>query len=35
VSTVRFIPPLMISRAHVDEALTLLEPALKEALASV
>jgi 4-aminobutyrate aminotransferase len=34
VSTVRFIPPLMISRAHVDEALTLLEPALKEALAS-
>jgi len=25
----------MISRAHVDEALTLLEPALKEALASV
>jgi 4-aminobutyrate aminotransferase len=34
-STVRFIPPLMISRAHVDEALTLLEPALKEALASV
>ncbi|HXB18511.1 MAG TPA: acetyl ornithine aminotransferase family protein [Steroidobacteraceae bacterium] len=35
VSTVRFIPPLMISRAHVDEALTLLEPALKEALESV
>jgi 4-aminobutyrate aminotransferase len=35
VSTVRFIPPLMISRAHVDEALTLLEPALREALASV
>ncbi|HXZ60767.1 MAG TPA: acetyl ornithine aminotransferase family protein [Steroidobacteraceae bacterium] len=34
-STVRFIPPLMISRTHVDEALTLLEPALKEALASV
>ncbi len=34
-STVRFIPPLMISRAHVDEALTLLEPALNEALASV
>ena len=34
-STVRFIPPLMISRGHVDEALTLLEPALKEALASV
>ena len=34
-STVRFIPPLMINRAHVDEALTLLEPALEEALASV
>jgi 4-aminobutyrate aminotransferase len=34
-STVRFIPPLMIGRAHVDEALTLLEPALREALASV
>jgi len=33
VSTVRFIPPLMINRAHVDEALTLLEPALNEALA--
>ena len=32
-STVRFIPPLMIDRSHVDEALTLLEPALKEALA--
>jgi 4-aminobutyrate aminotransferase len=34
-STVRFIPPLMINRGHVDEALTLLEPALTEALASV
>jgi 4-aminobutyrate aminotransferase len=33
VSTVRFIPPLMINRAHVDEALALLEPALNEALA--
>jgi 4-aminobutyrate aminotransferase len=33
-STVRFIPPLMITRAHVDEAITLLEAALKEALAS-
>jgi len=32
-STVRFIPPLMINRAHVDEALGLLEAALKEALA--
>jgi 4-aminobutyrate aminotransferase len=34
-STVRFIPPLMINRGHVDEALTLLEPALNEALASI
>lgn len=34
-STVRFIPPLMINRGHVDEALALLEPALTEALASV
>jgi 4-aminobutyrate aminotransferase len=34
-STVRFIPPLMINRGHVDEALALLEPALNEALASV
>ena len=33
VSTVRFIPPLMIGRAHVDEAVTMLEAALKEALA--
>lgn len=33
-STVRFIPPLMVNRGHVDEALTLLEPALNEALAS-
>jgi 4-aminobutyrate aminotransferase len=33
LSTVRFIPPLMISRAHVDEAMQLLEAALKEALA--
>jgi 4-aminobutyrate aminotransferase len=32
-STVRFIPPLMISRGHVDEAMTLLESALQEALA--
>ena len=32
-STVRFIPPLMINRAHVDEAMGLLEAALKEALA--
>jgi 4-aminobutyrate aminotransferase len=33
VSTVRFIPPLMINRAHVDEAMGLLETALTEALA--
>jgi 4-aminobutyrate aminotransferase len=32
VSTVRFIPPLMIHRGHVDEAMTLIEIALKEAL---
>jgi 4-aminobutyrate aminotransferase len=34
-STVRFIPPLMINRGHVDEAIGMLEPALTEALASV
>lgn len=33
MSTVRFIPPLMINRAHVDEAVGLLETALTEALA--
>jgi 4-aminobutyrate aminotransferase len=33
VSTVRFIPPLMIDRGHVDEAMALLEAALTEALA--
>ncbi len=33
VSTVRFIPPLMINKAHVDEAMALLESALTEALA--
>ena len=32
VSTVRFIPPLMINRGHVDEAMTLIEIALREAL---
>ena len=32
-STVRFIPPLMIGREHVDEAMIMLEAALKEALA--
>lgn len=33
-STVRFMPPLMISRADVDEAMALLETSLLEALAS-
>jgi 4-aminobutyrate aminotransferase len=33
MSTVRFIPPLMINRTHVDEAMGLLETALTEALA--
>ncbi|MGB8693361.1 MAG: acetyl ornithine aminotransferase family protein [Steroidobacteraceae bacterium] len=33
-STVRFIPPLMITRAHVDEAMTLIEVALREAQAA-
>jgi 4-aminobutyrate aminotransferase len=32
VSTVRFIPPLMIGRSHVDEAMGLIEVSLKEAL---
>ncbi len=32
VSTLRFIPPLMVSRPQVDEALALLEVALNEAL---
>src|SRR5712675_1329007 len=32
-STVRFIPPLMVTRAHVDEAMAMIEPALREALA--
>src|SRR5689334_21156241 len=32
ISTVRFIPPLMVSRAQVDEAVTLLEASLAEAL---
>jgi len=34
VSTVRFIPPLMITRAHVDEAMGMIEAALNDALAS-
>ena len=33
MSTVRFMPPLMIDTSHVDEAMDLLESALKEALA--
>jgi 4-aminobutyrate aminotransferase len=33
LSTVRFIPPLMVSRAHIDEAMGMFEAALKEALA--
>ena len=32
VSTVRFIPPLMIDRGHVDEAMTLIETSLREAI---
>jgi 4-aminobutyrate aminotransferase len=32
VSTVRFIPPLMISREDVDEALEMIETSLKEAM---
>jgi len=32
-STVRYIPPLMINRSHVDEAMEMLEAALQEALA--
>src|SRR5258705_9995623 len=32
-STVRFIPPLMVTRAHVDEAMGMIETALREALA--
>jgi 4-aminobutyrate aminotransferase len=33
-STVRFIPPLMVERAHVDEALERLQLALRDALAA-
>jgi 4-aminobutyrate aminotransferase len=32
VSTVRFIPPLMITRADVDEAIPLIEASLNDAL---
>ena len=34
VSTVRFMPPLLISRADVDEAMTILEESLAEATAA-
>ena len=33
LSTIRFIPPLMVTRAHVDEAIGMLTQALEEALA--
>ena len=32
VSTVRFMPPLMITKDDVDEAMTILEASLDEAL---
>jgi 4-aminobutyrate aminotransferase len=32
VSTLRFIPPLLVSRENVDEAMGLLEVSVKEAL---
>jgi 4-aminobutyrate aminotransferase len=32
VSTLRFIPPLLVSKADIDEAMVLIESALKEAL---
>jgi 4-aminobutyrate aminotransferase len=35
VSTVRFMPPLLITRAHVDEAMAILERSLDEARAHV
>ena len=31
-STIRFMPPLMITKAHVDEALTILSASLEEAM---
>ena len=34
VSTVRFIPPLMVTRAHVDEAMVMIEASLNDALAA-
>lgn len=35
VSTVRFIPPLLVNRAQIDEALLLIETALREAQAAI
>ena len=35
VSTVRFMPPLLITRADVDEAMTLLELSMQDAMAVV
>jgi 4-aminobutyrate aminotransferase len=35
VSTVRFMPPLMVTRRDVDEALSILEPSLVEAVAGL
>jgi 4-aminobutyrate aminotransferase len=34
LSTVRFIPPLMLARAQVDEAMPLIEASLEDALAA-
>jgi 4-aminobutyrate aminotransferase len=34
VSTVRFMPPLLITKADVDEAMSILEPSLVEAMTS-
>ena len=34
VSTLRFMPPLLVTREHVSEAMTLIEASLDEALAS-
>jgi 4-aminobutyrate aminotransferase len=33
VSTVRFMPPLCVTNAEIDEAMALIRPALDEALA--
>jgi 4-aminobutyrate aminotransferase len=34
VSTLRFMPPLVVTRDEIDEAMALLEASLEEALAS-